>query len=418
MAEAKTLDQTSLKENNSTKIDVYVYKAKNDSGKIIKGEIQAVSLVQAKMILKKQGLLVQSVSKQRKSTLKGRNKKIKSKDITFFTRQMATMLAAGIPLVQSFDIVAKGLTHVELQKMIFSLKSQVEEGHTFMEALKKYPMYFNELYTSLISAGEQSGALEQILEKLAIQKEKMESIKGKIRKALFYPAAVIVIAVIVTIILLIFVVPQFEELFKGFGATLPVFTQMVIGLSRFAQKFWWIGLIGGGALGWGLNQALKRSENLKNNIERFSLKLPVVGPLLEKAAIAQFMRTLATTFAAGVPLVDGLQSVAKATGNIVFTDATLEISNDVAQGQSLQTSLRKTGLFPEMAIQMVTIGEESGALEQMLTKVADFYEEEVDNMVDSLSSLIEPLIIAALGLIVGSLVIAMYLPIFKLGSVV
>lgn len=404
--------------NSLQKNEIYLYKGKNELGQVTKGEIQAMSLVQAKMLLKKQGIQVQTISKQRKKLLANKTKKIKAKDITYFARQMATMLTSGIPLVQAFDIVGKGLQHESLQKMIFSLKAHVEEGHTFVEALKKYPQYFNDLFTSLVAAGEQSGTLDLILDKLATQKEKVESIKGKIRKALFYPAAVIVIALIVCAILLIFVVPQFENLFKGFNAELPFFTQIVIELSRTAQKYWWIGLMIVAASGWSLAFALKRSPQFNKLIQRFSLKLPIVGPLLTKASIARFTRTLATTFAAGVPLVDALNAVAKATGNIVFEEATLQMSNELAQGQQLQYCLRKSGLFPEMVLQMVTIGEESGALEVMLTKVANLYEEEVDNLVDSLSSLIEPLIIAILGLMVGSLVIAMYLPIFKLGSIV
>lgn len=403
---------------STIKLEKYEYKGKSHNGQLLKGEIDAASLLQAKVILKKQGILQPTVWKKKKSLFSAKTKKIRSNDITFFTRQMATMLASGIPLVQAFEIVGKGCPHPALQDLISKMKAHVEEGHTLVEALKKYPEHFNHLYTSLVAAGEQSGLLDSVLDKLATQKEKMESIKSKIRKALFYPIAVILVAIIVCAILLIFVVPQFEQLFKGFGAELPLFTLMIIRLSQGVQNYGWLILMVAGLGVWGFMKAYKRSINLRHHIERLALKLPIVGNLLQKAAVARFTRTLATTFGAGVPLMDALKSVADATGNIVYSNATLQISNDVAQGQPLQLALKKTGKFPEMVIQMVAIGEESGELEKMLTKVANFFEEEVDNAVEGLSSLIEPLIIAVLGLMVGGLVIAMYLPIFQLGSVV
>ena len=328
------------------------------------------------------------------------------------------MMAAGVPLVQAFEIIGRGHENPSMQDLVMNIKNDVESGTSLSDTLEKHPAYFDDLFCNLVNAGEQSGALETLLDKIATYKEKTEELKAKVKKALFYPAAVLVVAFVVSAILLLFVVPQFEELFKGFGADLPAFTSMVIGLSRWLQDWWWAVLF---ALGFGVFafiNAKKRSPAMRRTLDIIALKLPIIGGILEKSAIARFARTLATMFAAGVPLVEAMESVAGATGNALFQEATLRMKDEVATGTQLQQSMRSTGLFPNMVVQMVAIGEESGSLDEMLGKVADFYEAEVDNLVDGLSSLLEPLIMAILGVVVGGLVVAMYLPIFKLGAVV
>ncbi len=335
-----------------------------------------------------------------------------------FARQLATMLGAGIPLVQAFEIVGNGHEKPSVQKLILDIKADVEGGTSLHEALAKHPLYFDDLFVNLVEAGEQAGALEGLLDKIATYKEKTEALKKKVKKALFYPAAVLVVAVIVTVILLVFVIPQFESLFKGFGADLPAFTQFVIDLSKFVQdKGIYIAVVAGAAA-YGFVYFKKRSKKMREILDRVVLKLPIIGPILNKAAIARYARTLSTMFAAGVPLVEALESVAGATGNIVYENAVLRMKDEVATGQRLQRAMEATGLFPNMVIQMIAVGEESGSLDEMSGKVATFYEAEVDNAVDAMSSLLEPLIMAILGVLVGGLVIAMYLPIFKLGSVV
>lgn len=403
---------------NAIKTTTFQWEGTNKRGDALKGEMTASSIALLKAELRKQGIHPKKVKRKTAPLLKKRKKKITQRDITLFSRQMATMLNAGIPLVQAFDIVGKGLENPTLQDLINSIKTDVESGTTFSEALRKHPVFFNELFCNLVDAGEQSGSLDIMLDRLATYKEKIESLKGKIKKALFYPTAVIVVAFFVTAALLIFVVPQFESLFKGFGAELPALTRIVITLSEFFQAYWWLifGALFSGA--YAFYKARQRSYRFAHWVDRMMLRFPIIGPILEKAAIARFARTLSITFAAGLPLVDALKAVAGATGNIVFAEATESIRQNVATGQQLQLSMRNTQVFPNMIIQMVAIGEESGSLEEMLSKVADFYEEEVDNAVDGLSSLLEPLIMAFLGVIVGVLVIAMYLPIFKLGSVV
>lgn len=402
----------------ASRVSTYTWVGVNKRGESVRGEGDAASIALLKSDLRRQGVTPKKIRKKSKPLLGDRAKKITQGDITVFTRQMSTMLAAGIPLIQSFEIVGRGLDHKSLYDLIMKLKGDVESGVTFAEALQKHPKYFNELYCNLVDAGEQSGSLETMLSNLATYKEKTESLKGKIKKALFYPAAVMVIAFLVSAALLIFVIPQFEELFAGFGAELPYVTRVVIQLSAFFQAYWWLVFGSMGLSVYGLITAIKRSRAFAHGVDRLMLKLPAIGPILEKAAIARFARTLSITFAAGLPLVDALKSVAGATGNILYSNATDQIREDVTTGQQLQFAMRATDLFPNMVIQMVAIGEESGALEEMLGKVADFYEEEVDNAVDSLSSLLEPLIMVILGVIVGGLVIAMYMPIFKLGSVV
>lgn len=405
------------KTHSVSKVTTFRWRGKDDRGEIIMGEIEGSSIAAVKAHLRSQKIIPLKVRKKSKA-LFSKQKRIKGRDISIFTRQMATMLTSGIPLVQSFDIVGKGHPNPSVANLIAKLKQDVEEGRTLCEAMEKHPAYFNDLYCSLVKAGEQAGALDRILERLATHKEKTESLKGKIRKALFYPAAVIVVAMVVTTALLVFVVPQFQELFRSFGAELPVFTLAVLALSDFVQHYWW--LIGGVmvALSGITVYSFNHFPKFVHAVDRLSLKIPIIGPILEKACIARFARTLATTFAAGIPLVDALKTVAKATGNIVYTKATFQISYEISRGQQLQTAIRNTQVFPEMLIQMVAIGEEAGELEQMLTKVADFFEEEVDNAVDGLSSLIEPIIMAVLGALIGALIVAMYLPIFKLGSVV
>jgi len=399
-------------------LHIFTWTGKNKRGEKVTGRLEASTLALAKASLRKQGVLTPKVRKKGKPLFSKRNKKITPVDITVFSRQMATMMKAGIPLVQSFDIVGKGHENPSMLTLVNTIKSDVEAGNTLAEALSKHPKHFNDLFCSLVDAGEQSGSLEVMLDKVATYKEKTESIKGKIKKAMFYPSAVLVVAFLVTAGLLIFVVPQFESLFQGFGADLPAMTKLVIKLSEFFQSYWWIMFGGIGAAVFSFVKAREKSHAFAFFVDRTLLKIPVIGNILEKAAIARFARTTSITFAAGLPLVDALKAVSGATGNILFAKATLRIRDDVSTGQQMQQAMRSTNLFPNMVIQMVSIGEESGALESMLSKVADFYEEEVDNAVDGLSSLLEPMIMAILGVLVGGLVIAMYLPIFKLGSVV
>lgn len=394
----------------------FVWEGKDRKGNKVTGKSLAANEQALRADLRRQGVVATRVRKQSQAFKSG--KKPEAADIAIFFRQLATMMTAGIPLVQAFEIVGTGHEKPSVQKLILDIKSQIEGGSTLHEALKKHPLYFDDLAVNLVEAGEQAGALETLLDKIATYKEKTEALKKKIKKALFYPAAVLVVAVIVTLILLIFVIPQFESLFKGFGADLPAFTQFVIDASRFVQdKGWMLGLVAGG-VGYGFFWLKKRSKKMREGIDRVMLKFPVIGPILVKAAIARYARTLATTFAAGVPLVEALHSVAGATGNIVYENAVLRMRDEVATGQRLQRAMENTNLFPNMVNQMIAVGEESGSLDQMAAKVAEFYELEVDAAVDSMSSLLEPLIMAILGVLVGGLVIAMYLPIFKLGAVI
>ena len=394
----------------------WTWEGTDRKGNRVRGRSLASSENDVRTEMRRQGLVPVKIRKQRQALRS--NKKPSAEDIAVFSRQLATMLAAGIPLVQSFEIVGVGHEKPSMQKLILDIKSQVESGSSLHEALAKHPLYFDDLFVNLVEAGEQAGALETLLDKIATYKEKTEALKKKIKKALFYPAAVLVVAVVVTLILLLFVIPQFEALFKGFGADLPAFTRFVIELSRFVQgAWWWMGLIAGGAI-FSFIYFKKRSRPMRQALDRMSLKIPVIGPILVKAAIARFARTLSTMFSAGVPLVEAMESVAGATGNIVYENAVMKMRDEVATGQRLQRAMENTQLFPNMVIQMVAVGEESGALDEMSGKVATFYEADVDNAVDSMSSLLEPLIMAILGVLVGGLVIAMYLPIFKLGAVV
>lgn len=396
----------------------FVYEGLDNRGARAKGELAARTEMVARAELRRQGIRVVKIRKKPRELFGGRQKKITTRDIAIFSRQLATMLSAGVPLVQAFEIVGKGHENPSMQDLLLRIKADVESGISLAEALGRHPQYFDDLFCNLVRAGEQAGVLETLLHKIAEYKEKTESIKAKIKKAMTYPAAVIVVAVVVTAILLVFVVPQFEELFKGFGADLPAFTRLVVDLSKFVQAWWYAALGGLILFVFGFMQLKQRSEAFSQMLDRLLLKLPAVGVIIHKAAIARFARTLATMSTAGVPLVEALESVAGATGNYVYSSAVMMMREDVSSGSQLQASMRQAALFPNMVIQMVAIGEESGSLDSMLGKVADFYEEEVDNAVDSLSSLIEPMIMAILGVVVGGLVIAMYLPIFKLGSVV
>ena len=394
----------------------FTWEGMDKKGNRVKGKSLAPDEAALKADLRRQGIAASRIRKQSKAFKSGG--KPNPGDIAIFSRQLATMLAAGIPLVQAFEIVGNGHEKPSMQRLILDIKTDVEGGTSLHESLARHPLYFDDLFVNLVEAGEQAGALESLLDKIATYKEKTEALKKKVKKALFYPAAVLVVAVIVTVILLIFVIPQFESLFKGFGADLPAFTQFVINMSKFVQSNGiFIAIVAGGA-GYAFMYFKKRSKKMREIMDRVALKFPIIGPILNKAAIARYARTLATMFAAGVPLVEALDSVAGATGNIVYENAVLAMRDEVATGQRLQRAMENTQLFPNMVIQMIAVGEESGSLDEMSGKVATFYEAEVDNAVDAMSSLLEPLIMAILGVLVGGLVIAMYLPIFKLGSVV
>jgi type IV pilus assembly protein PilC len=411
MAQAATASVKTIKRDFP-----FRWEGRDKKGKRLKGRSLAPDEAALRADLRRQGIAPSRIRKQSNALKKGG--RVNAMDIAVFSRQLATMLAAGIPLVQGFEIVGAGHEKPSMQKLILDIKSDIEAGTSLHEALAKHPLYFDDLYVNLVEAGEQAGALEGLLDKIASYKEKTEAIKKKVKKALFYPAAVLAVAVVVTIILLIFVIPQFEALFKGFGADLPAFTQMVINLSRFVQSDGiYIAAVIAGAV-WVFFYFKKRSKRMREFLDRMSLKMPVIGPILNKAAIARFARTLSTMFAAGVPLVEALESVAGATGNIVYENAVMRMRDEVATGQRLQRAMETTELFPNMVVQMIAVGEESGSLDTMAGKVASFYEAEVDNAVDAMSSLLEPLIMVILGVLVGGLVIAMYLPIFKLGSVV
>ncbi len=399
--------------------DMFVWEGQDKSGKRVKGEMTGQSDALIKATLRRQGIKPLKVKKKPKPLFGGGGKKkITSKDITVFSRQLATMISSGVPLVQSFEITGRGHENPAMQDLILSIKADVEAGNNLTEALRKHPLQFNELYCNLVQAGEQSGILEAILHKIATYMEKTEALKSKIKSALFYPTAVIVVAFIIVAILMLFVIPAFEELFSNFGADLPALTQLLIDTSKFFQNYWWamLGIIVGAVVGFSM--AKKRSIKFAHFLDRMSLKIPVIGQILEKSAIARFSRTLETMFAAGTPLVESMTSVAGACGNIVYHDATIKMRDEIATGTQLQAAMRDTQLFPNMVVQMVAIGEESGAIDTMLGKVADWYEQEVDDAVEALTSLLEPMIMAFLGVVIGGIVVGMYLPIFKLGSVV
>jgi len=399
------------------KLESYVWEGKDRKGNKSKGELTGSNLALVKAQLRKQGIIPDKVKKKPKP-LFGGSKKITPFDIAMLTRQLATMMKAGVPLVQSFDIVADGLENKGLQELVMSIRNDISSGTSFAGSLRKHPKYFDDLYCNLVDSGEKAGALEAMLDRIATYLEKTENLKKKVKKAMTYPIAVIVVAIIVTSILLVKVVPQFESLFQGFGAELPVFTQMVVELSEWLQSWWFVVLLGIVGTIFLFKEAKRRSTRFSDLVDKYVLKLPVVGEILDKSAVAKFGRVLSTTFAAGVPLVDALDSVAGATGNAVYRDAIDRIKNDVSSGTQLQASMRQQDVFPVMAVQLTAIGEESGNLDEMLAKVAEHYEAVVDDMVDNLTALMEPMIMAVLGVLVGGLIIAMYLPIFQMGQVV
>lgn len=385
-------------------------------GKKLKGEQQAKSVVLAKNELKRQGIQVKKIHKKRKSLFAG-GKSIKAQDISLFSRQLATMMESGVPMVQAFEIIEGGQSNPRMAKLLNAVKTEIQSGSSLAESLGRHPVYFDELYCNLVNAGEKAGVLDELLDTIATYKEKTEEIKGKIKKAMFYPAAVLFVAIGVTILLLVKVVPEFQNMFSSFGADLPGLTLMVVNASHAMQKYWIIVLGAIAGVIWGFIFLKKRSLKFAHALDRLSLKIPIVGGILFNAAVARFARTLSTTFAAGVPLVEGLDTVSGAVGNIVFKEAVQHVKNDVSTGHQLQLAMSQTNLFPHMVVQMAAIGEESGNLDAMLAKVADYYEQEVSNAVDALSSLLEPIIMVLVGGLVGVMVVAMYLPIFKMASV-
>jgi len=400
------------------KSSVFTWEGTDKRGKRIKGESRSANDALVRNELRRQGITPIKIKKKSALLTATRKAKITTKDIAVFARQLATMMQAGVPLVQAFDIVGRGHVNPSMQELLLGVKADIESGTALADALRKHPLYFDDLFCNLVQAGEHAGILEGVLDRIATYKEKTESIKGKIKKAMFYPAAVLIVAIVVTAVIMLFVIPQFESTFKSFGGDLPAFTLLVINMSHFVSEYWWAIALGFAAVVIGFANTFKRSRKFREAVDRFLLAAPIFGPIFQKAALARFCRTTSTMFGAGVPLVESLTSVSGATGNIVYGNAVLEMRDDVATGQSLYLSMMQQKIFPHMVMQMVAIGEESGALDEMLGKVADFYEEEVDNAVDALSSLLEPLIMVIIGVLVGGMVIAMYLPIFKLGAVV
>jgi type IV pilus assembly protein PilC len=393
---------------------LYLWEGRDKAGRVVRGEMRAGGESVVAASLRRRGILATKIKKQ---TLP-RGRRISSKDLALFTRQLSTMLRAGVPLMQCFDIVGRGHANPSMSRLLGDIRSDVETGTSLNQAFRKYPLYFDPLFCNLVAAGEQAGILETLLDRLATYQEKSIALKGKIKKALFYPIMIILVAILVTSIIMIFVIPAFEQVFKSFGADLPAPTRMVIEMSHFFVSYWWVMLFGGAGGIYFLYQSWQRSPKVQMAVDRAMLKPPVIGALLQKATIARWTRTLSTTFAAGVPLVEALDSVGPASGNAVYKEATRQIQGEVNIGTSLAQSMQNSGVFPPMAVQMTAIGEESGALDSMLSKVADFYEREVDETVDALASLIEPVIMVMLGGIIGSIVVAIYLPIFKLGQVV
>lgn len=398
-----------------TKIQVFKYKGKNRRGRKISGEISEFNVGAAKTALKEQGVTVSSIKPKPKGL--GFGNGVKNQDISIFARQLSTMMRAGIPLIQSFDMVAENVDKPKMKALILKIKVDIEGGATFSDALRRHPLHFDNLFCSLIEAGEKSGSLEGMLERIAVYKEKSEFLKMKVRKAVKYPITVIVAAIVVSTILLVKVIPIFKELFESFGSELPAYTQMVVDISTFVRAFWAYALIAIIGMIFAVRYSHRKYKSFRDAVDRMVLKIPIFGDIAYKAIIARFSRTLATTFAAGVPLIEALDSAGKATGNVVYVEAVEDIKDDVVSGQKLNFAMRTSTQFPNMASQMVAIGEESGAMDEMLDKVASFYEAEVDNSVDGLTSMLEPLIMSVLGILVGGLVIAMYLPIFMMGSV-
>lgn len=400
-------------------LDVFIWHGVNRKGKKISGELSANNIIELKAQLRKQGITPSKVKKKPKPLFSfGGDKAITPNDIAMISRQIATMLGAGVPLVQTIEMIGKGHNNGNVRRLLGEISQRLSSGIPLSSCLRDHPRYFDTLYCDLVASGEQSGALETIYDRIATYKEKAEALKAKIKKAMTYPIAVLIIAAVVTSVLLIFVVPVFQEIFAGFGADLPAFTLFVVGISDFMVAYWYMGLAALFALIYLFKRAHRNSLKLRDQVDRQLLKLPIIGDLLEKAAVARYARTLSTTFAAGVPLIDALESAAGAAGNAVFREAILEVRSEVSSGMQMNLAMRNSKIFPDMVIQMVAIGEESGAVDDMLSKVANVYETEVDNAVDSLTALLEPLIMAVLGVVIGGLIIAMYLPIFQLGMVV
>ena len=398
----------------ASKETTFLWEGKNRDGKTVRGEMRAASEAVVQASLRRQGVINARVKKQRFKI----GGKVTEKDLALFTRQLATMMRAGVPLLQSFDIVGRGHANPAVSKLLLDIKADVETGSSLSQAFRKYPLYFDALYCNLVEAGEQAGILDTLLERLAAYKEKILAIKGKIKAALFYPISVIIVAFVITAVIMIFVIPAFKDVFKSFGADLPAPTLLVIAISDFFVAYWWaiFGIIFGGFFAF--FEAWKRSEKVQMVMDRLLLRMPIFGDIIRKAVIARWTRTLSTMFAAGVPLVESLEAVGGAAGNFVYKVASKEIQSEVSTGTSLTTAMQNTRLFPNMVTQMVSIGEESGALDSMLAKVAEFFEQEVDDAVEAMSSLMEPMIMVVLGTLIGGMVVAMYLPIFKLGAVI
>jgi len=409
---------TAKRKQKDEKQFTFAWQGRDKSGNISKGKIDAADLASAKALLRRQGINPHKMKREGSGLFSSRNAAIKPVDIAYLIRQLATMMKAGVPLLQALDLVANGSEKVKLKKLIYEIRSDVNGGLEFAVALSRHPDFFDDLVCSLVHAGEQSGALETMLDRIATYKEKTESLKKKIKKAMTYPLAVIGVGVIVSAILLVKVVPQFEQVFSSFGADLPAFTRMIINMSEWMQEWWFVCLLVLVGVIFGFTKLRAKSEKFSDMVDRAVLRIPVFGSILHKAAVARFSRTLATTFAAGVPLVEALDSAAGAAGNVVYRNAIIQIRNGVSTGQAMQHAVQMTGVFPVMTVQMISIGEEAGSLDHMLDRVATYYEEDVDNAVDNLSSLLEPMIMVILGVLVGGLVIAMYLPIFQLGNVV
>lgn len=400
-------------DNKAAKEYTYSWEGKDKSGKVIKGEMRAAGEASASAHLRRQGI---NVTKIKKAATKGG--KVSDKDVTLFTRQLATMLKSGVPLLQAFDIVGKGHENPAVSRLLMDIKTDVETGSSLQQAFRKYPLYFDDLFCNLVGAGEAAGILDSLLDRLATYKEKIQAIKGKIKSALFYPISIIVIAFVITAVIMIFVIPAFKELFKNFGADLPAPTVFIMNLSDFFVQWWFVIFGGIGGAIYGFMYTWKRNKNMQRVMDTLLLKLPIFGSVIRKATIARWTRTLATMFAAGVPLVEAFDSVAGAAGNAVYYDATKQIQREVTTGVSLTVAMQNSNVFPSMVLQMVAIGEESGSIDSMLGKVADFFEAEVDDAVEALSSLMEPMIMVVLGTLIGGMVIAMYLPIFKMGQAV
>ena len=396
----------------------FQWEGTDSQGKKVSGTLSGASENAVKQQLRQKGVSPKKVRRQGMFSQASKGKKVTPGDIAVFSRQLATMMTSGVPLVQSFEIIANGSTNPRFRDLMLAIKGDIESGTNLADALSRHPQHFDKLYVNLVRSGEESGALESLLDRIATYKEKTEALKAKIKKALFYPAAVLIVAVIVTAILLVFVVPQFEELFAGFGADLPAFTRFVLELSDFVQTRGWLIALGIAAFISGFVYLRKRSPGFHRLIDRMMLRIPQIGPILQDAAVARFSRTLSTMFSAGVPLVEALESVAGATGNVVYEEAIMKMRDEVASGQQLNQTMSEVGIFPSMVVQMISIGEEAGSIDTMASKVADFYEARVDDAVDALSSLLEPFIMAILGILVGGLVVAMYLPIFQLGQAV